>query len=73
MSFVSEPQLVGGLASMASLSTVVDGFRVPRFIIPDLNVTAYECDYLLEEGTHQLIMPLLLFSSMLLCRTEYSS
>ena len=63
-----------GLASMASLSTVADGFPTPhRFPIPDLNVAAYACDYLLEEGTHQLIMSLLLRSSMHLCRPDYSS
>ena len=57
-----EPQLAEGLASMASLTTAVDRFSATRFIIPDLNVTAYVCDYFLEEGTHQLIMFLLLFS-----------
>ena len=71
-----ELQLAEGLTSIASLSTVVDGFPAPRFIIQDLNIAAYVCDYLLEESTHQLIAFVLLCSSMHLCRLEspdYSS
>ena len=68
-----ELQLAGGLTSVASLSTVVDGFSEPRFKIPDLNVAAYVCDCLLEESTHQLIAFVLLCSSMHLCRADYSS
>ena len=58
---------------MASLSAVIDRFSAPRFIIPDRNGAAYVCDYFLEEGTHQLIMFLLIFSSTHLCRSDYSS
>ena len=68
-----ELQLAGGLTSVASLSTVVDGFSEPRFKIPDLNVAAYVCDCVLEESTHHSIMSLLLFSSLHLCHSDYSS
>ena len=52
MTIVSESQPAEGLTSMASFSTVVDGFPAPFFIIPDLKVAAYVCDYLLGESTH---------------------
>ena len=73
MSIVSELQLAEGLTSMASFSTVVDGFPAPRFIIPDLNVVMCVCDYLLEGSTHQLIVPSLLCSFVYLYRPDYSS
>ena len=41
MSIVSELQLAGGLASMTSLSTLVDLLPSHRLIIPGLNVAAY--------------------------------
>ena len=56
MSIVSGPQLAEGLTSMASLSGVIDRFSTPRFIIPDLNVAVYVCDYLLEADTRKLII-----------------
>ena len=74
MSNVSEPQLGEGLTSVASLSAMVDGSPpLPGLIIPDLNVAAYVCDYLIEEGTNQLIVSLLLCSSVHLCCPCYSS
>ena len=70
-----EPQLAGGLTSKASLSTRSMDYPSSshELIVLDLSVAAYVCDYLLEEGTRQLIMSLLLCSSMHLCRPDYSS
>ena len=50
MSIVSEPQLAGGLTSIAPLNTLLV-LILSRLIIPELNVTVYVCNYLKRAHT----------------------